>query len=62
MGNVVEAHPGQTIYTPPGEEHWHGATEDCFMEHLALLVSADDPAETTTWLEHVIDEDDSGRP
>jgi quercetin dioxygenase-like cupin family protein len=23
---VIEAHPGQTIYTPPGEEHWHGAT------------------------------------
>lgn len=61
-GNVVEAHPGQTIYTPPGEEHWHGATEDCFMEHLALLESADDPAETTTWLEHVTDEDYSGRP
>lgn len=61
-GNVVEAHPGQTIYTPPGEEHWHGATEDCFMEHLALLESADDPAETTTWLEHVTDEDYSGSP
>jgi len=20
--------PGQTIYCPPGEEHWHGATPD----------------------------------
>jgi quercetin dioxygenase-like cupin family protein len=61
-GVVVEAHPGQTIYTPPGEEHWHGATEDCFMQHLALLESADDPAETTTWLEHVTDEEYSRRP
>lgn len=56
-GTVVEARPGETIYTPPGEEHWHGAAEDCFMQHLALLEGADDPRETTTWLEHVTDED-----
>lgn len=56
-GAVVEARPGDTIYTPPGEEHWHGAAEDCFMQHLALLEGADDPSETTTWLEHVTDED-----
>ena len=24
-GAVIEAHPGDTIYTAPGEEHWHGA-------------------------------------
>jgi quercetin dioxygenase-like cupin family protein len=56
-GKVVEAEPGQTVYTPPGEEHWHGATEDRFMQHLALLENADDPAETTTWLEHVSEEE-----
>jgi quercetin dioxygenase-like cupin family protein len=56
-GTVVEARPGETIYTPPGEEHWHGAAEDSFMQHLALLEGADDPRETTTWLEHVADED-----
>jgi quercetin dioxygenase-like cupin family protein len=56
-GTVLEVHPGQTIYTPPGEEHWHGATPDDYMEHLAMLESADDPSETTTWLEHVSDED-----
>lgn len=55
-GTVIEAHAGQTVYTPPGEEHWHGATEDCWMEHLAMLENADDPAETTRWLEHVTDE------
>ena len=31
------AHPGQTLYCPPGEEHWHGAAPDSFMEHLAML-------------------------
>ncbi|PXW29125.1 UNVERIFIED_CONTAM: quercetin dioxygenase-like cupin family protein [Williamsia faeni] len=53
----VEVHPGQTVYCPPGEEHWHGASPDSFMEHLAMLDNADDPAATTTWLEHVTDDD-----
>ena len=53
----VELHPGQTVYCPPGEQHWHGAARDSFMEHLAMLDHADDPATTTTWLEHVTDAD-----
>ena len=59
-GHVVAAHTGQTIYTPPGEEHWHGATPECWMEHLAMLESGDDSAATTTWLEHVTDQDYAG--
>ncbi|KJL34224.1 cupin domain-containing protein [Microbacterium azadirachtae] len=54
-GNVVELHPGRTLYTPPGQDHWHGATADCFMEHLAMLEAGDDPATTTVWKEHVTD-------
>jgi quercetin dioxygenase-like cupin family protein len=54
-GTVVTAHPGDTIYTPPGEEHWHGATPQDFMEHLAMLENGDDPATTTLWLEHLDD-------
>lgn len=50
-------HVGQTAYCPPGEEHWHGAASDSFMEHLAMLDNADDPDATTTWLEHVTDEE-----
>lgn len=56
-GTIIEAVPGQTIYTPPDEEHWHGATPDDFMEHLAVTENGEDPAATTTWLEHVADED-----
>lgn len=56
-GTVIRATPGQTVYTPPGEEHWHGATAEDFMEHLAMLENGDDPATTTTWLEHVSDDD-----
>ena len=54
-GTVVTARPGDSIYTPPGEEHWHGATPQDFMEHLAMLENGDDPATTTMWLEHVDD-------
>ena len=53
----IEAYPGQTIYCPPGEEHWHGAAADSFIEHLAMLDNDDDPASTTTWLEHVTDDE-----
>lgn len=56
-GEKVEVSPGQTVYSPPGEEHWHGASADSFMEHLAMLDNADDPADTTTWLEHVTDDE-----
>lgn len=60
-GTVVELRPGQTLYTPPGEDHWHGAAADCFMEHLAMLETGDDPATTTVWKEHVTDAQYSGR-
>lgn len=56
-GRVIEVQAGQTVYTPAGEEHWHGATPTDYMEHLAMLDAADDPATTTTWLEHVSDEE-----
>jgi quercetin dioxygenase-like cupin family protein len=53
-GEKVELHAGQTVYCPSGEEHWHGAAPDSFMEHLAMLDNAN---ATTTWLEHVTDHD-----
>ena len=39
---VAEIHPGDVVHTPPGEWHWHGATPDHFMTHLAMW---DAPAE-----------------
>ncbi|NQX26596.1 cupin domain-containing protein [Microbacteriaceae bacterium VKM Ac-2854] len=60
-GTVFDVYPGQTIYTPPGEEHFHAAAGDGFMEHIAMIESADDPDTTTTWLEHISDADYNGR-
>ena len=50
-GAVIVMRPGDTVHTPPGEEHWHGATTDSMMCHLALLEN--DGGETATWLEAV---------
>jgi quercetin dioxygenase-like cupin family protein len=38
-GKVLEIRPGDTIYTPPGEWHWHGAMSDHFMIHIAIWES-----------------------
>ena len=60
-GVIIEAHPGDVIYTPPGEEHWHGAAPDHFMIHLALWENPgpDGPPENN-WLEHVADDEYNG--
>jgi quercetin dioxygenase-like cupin family protein len=59
-GEKVEAHPGQTIWCPPDEEHWHGASPDSFMEHLAINDSGGDPSTTAVWGDHVTDEEYAG--
>jgi quercetin dioxygenase-like cupin family protein len=53
-GEVIEIHPGDTIHTPPGQWHWHGAAPDNFMVHLAMW---EGPAEgqETEWGAHVTD-------
>lgn len=35
-GDVIAIRAGDTIQTPPGEWHWHGAAPDHFMTHLAI--------------------------
>ena len=35
-GEAVELRPGDLVYAPPDEEHWHGAAEGQPMTHLAL--------------------------
>jgi quercetin dioxygenase-like cupin family protein len=49
---VIIMRPGDSVHTPPGEEHWHGALPDRFMTHLAMW--EDDGA---TWGEHVTDDE-----
>lgn len=55
-GRVVRAQPGETVECAPGEEHWHGATQEAPMAHIAML-AGDGEADPTTWLDPVADED-----
>ncbi len=55
-GEVVEIHPGDVVYIEPNEEHWHGATADRFMAHVAMQ-EADSQGHVVTWLDHVTDEE-----
>ena len=55
-GEVTEIRPGDVVYVESGEEHWHGATPDRFMAHIAMQ-EADENGQVVTWLEHVTDED-----
>jgi quercetin dioxygenase-like cupin family protein len=52
-GTVIEAHPGDTVRTAPGEEHWHGAGPDRFMTHLVLMEGDGDDTPLTAWAEQV---------
>ncbi len=40
-----------TIWIPPNEEHWHGATEENSMTHIAIQEASN--GEVAKWLELV---------
>ncbi len=52
-GSVVRVRAGDTVVCPPDEDHWHGAADDTFMSHLAMLEARPDGSDPTTWLEPV---------
>jgi quercetin dioxygenase-like cupin family protein len=52
-GSAIVMRPGDTVYTPPGTWHWHGAAPDSFMTHLALSIAGGD----VDWGEHVSDDE-----
>ncbi|MFJ8729097.1 cupin domain-containing protein [Streptomyces bauhiniae] len=59
-GTVLEAHPGETVTCPPGEEHWHGAAPERFMEHIAMWEGTGGGAPETAWAEAVSEEQYGG--
>jgi quercetin dioxygenase-like cupin family protein len=58
-GEVIEIRPGDTIYTPPGQWHWHGAASEHFTSHLAMWESLGEGQQgpETEWGDHVTDEE-----
>jgi quercetin dioxygenase-like cupin family protein len=53
-GPVREISPGDTVWIPPGEKHWHRASPRTGMVHLAMQEALD--GSHVTWMEHVTDE------
>ncbi|MFL5755696.1 MAG: cupin domain-containing protein [Chloroflexota bacterium] len=58
---VVEMRAGDTVVTPAGEWHWHGAAPDRFMTHLAIWEAPADGGQETEWGELVTDEEYGAR-
>jgi quercetin dioxygenase-like cupin family protein len=54
-GERQDVTPGDCVWFPAGERHWHGATSTTAMTHIAITEAVDGSA--VTWLEHVSDED-----
>lgn len=52
-GPKRDIRPGDVIWTPPGVKHWHGATADSVMTHIAIQESVD--GKNVEWMEHVTD-------
>ncbi|MBS0456038.1 MAG: cupin domain-containing protein [Proteobacteria bacterium] len=52
-GRVQEIRPGDIVWIEPGEKHWHGASRDCAMSHIAICEMKDGKA--VDWMEHVSD-------
>ena len=50
-GPIEEIRPGDVIWIPPGEKHWHGASPTTAMTHIAIQEKHDGKA--VDWLEHV---------
>src|SRR3989475_2585242 len=53
-GPIEDIHPGDVIWFPPGEKHWHGATPTTAMTHIAIQERLD--GRTVDWMEKVSDE------
>ena len=53
-GASEQIRPGDVIWFPPGEKHWHGATATTGMTHIAIQEALD--GKVVEWMEHVSDE------
>ena len=53
-GRVEEIRPGDVVWFPPGEKHWHGAAARTAMTHIAVQEQLD--GSVVQWLEQVTDE------
>ena len=53
-GPIEEIRPGDVVWFPPGEKHWHGATPATAMTHIAIQEQLE--GKVVDWMEQVTDE------
>lgn len=53
-GQIEEIRPGDVVWCPPHEKHWHGAAPATSMTHISIVEQAD--GKSADWMEHVSDE------
>ena len=58
-GPIHEIRPGDVVWIPAGEKHWHGASPANAMTHIAMQEALDGSA--VTWLEPVTDAEYSAK-
>jgi quercetin dioxygenase-like cupin family protein len=52
-GPIEVLHPGDIVWFPPSEKHWHGATPTTAMTHIAIQERHN--GRNVDWLDHVTD-------
>lgn len=53
-GPIEEIRPGDVVWFPPNEKHWHGASPTTAMTHIAIQEELD--GSSANWMEKVSDE------
>src|SRR5580700_11622964 len=53
-GAIDELRPGDVVWSPPGEKHWHGAAPTTAMTHIAIQEAVN--GKNVEWMEKVSDE------
>jgi quercetin dioxygenase-like cupin family protein len=54
-GPIEEIRPGDVIWFPPGEKHWHGAAPTSVMTHIAIQEALN--GNVVEWMEKVSDQE-----
>jgi len=51
---VEKIGPGDVVWSPPGEKHWHGAAPTTNMTHISIVEQLE--GQSADWMEQVSDE------
>jgi quercetin dioxygenase-like cupin family protein len=55
---IEKIRPGDVVWSPPGEKHWHGAAPTTTMTHISIVEQLD--GKSADWMEQVNDEQYQG--